>query len=142
RVRLVDVRGGGRARPLNVGIELARGHYISVFDDDDLVLANWVEGFLAASVSAEGKLLRSLVATQTVVPEQWSQDAHGFRSMSWPKAEYARSFDLYDHLIVNHSPFMSWAFPSHLFSMLGVRFDEQLAVCEDWDVILQGSLLM
>lgn len=142
RIRLVDVRGGGRARPLNAGIELVQGRYVAIFDDDDLVFANWVEGFYEASHLAEGRLLRAICATQVVVPEMWPQDEEGYRSMSWPKAEYARNFNLYDHLIVNHSPFMSWAFPSHLFRILGVRFDEQLAVCEDWDVILQGALLV
>jgi hypothetical protein len=28
-----------------------------------------------------------------------------------------------------------------LFTVLGVRFDEELTVCEDWDVIVRGSLL-
>lgn len=142
RVRISEITGGGRAVPLNEGVRHARGRYIAVFDDDDLLFANWVEEFLATSQTSEGKLLRSIVASQVVVPELWPQDEDGYRTATWPKAEYSRRFDLYDHLVVNHSPFMSWAFPSHLFAVLGVRFDEELAVCEDWDVILQGSLLM
>jgi hypothetical protein len=43
---------------------------------------------------------------------------------------------------VNHSPFMSWAFPRGLFSQLGLTFDEALDVCEDWDMILRSSLLV
>ena len=65
----------------------------------------------------------------------------GFRTSSWPKAEYPDHFDLLQHLLVNYSPFMSWAFPRSLFFTYGLRFDEQLTVCEDWDVILRGSLI-
>ena len=45
RVRVVRVDGGGRARPLNVGV-LERGSYIAALDDDDVAFANWVSEFL------------------------------------------------------------------------------------------------
>jgi len=141
RVRLVTVSGGTRAKPLNVGILAAEGRYLAVFDDDDLVFGNWVEEFHAREAHARGRLLRAVVANQTVVPESWPQGQAGFRTVSWPNAEHATTFDQLEHLLVNHSPFMSWAFPRSLFWQYGVRFDEELVVCEDWDVILRGSLL-
>lgn len=141
RLTLVEVTGGTRSRPLNEGIRMARGHYVAVFDDDDLVFANWVEEFHKASLRGDGRLLRANVATQNVQPELWPQDQDGFRTFTWPAAEYERYFDQLQHMLVNHSPFMSWAFPRSLFYTFGVRFDEELTVCEDWDVILRGSLL-
>ena len=86
-------------------------------------------------------LIRSVVAVQNVAPELWPTDQEGFRTLSWPAAKYPREFDVFQHFLINHSPFMSWAFPRELFERFGLRFDESLAVCEDWDVILQGSLL-
>jgi len=142
RIRIIPVEGGSRAVPLNVGLEESAGRYISVFDDDDLLFANWVESFHEASERSPGRLLRSVVATQQVHPEKWADGADGFRTSTWPTAEYAKKFDQFDHLVVNHSPFMGWAFPRELFHVLGVRFDETLDVCEDWDVIVRGSLLM
>lgn len=141
RITVIEVTGGTRAKPLNVGVEAATGRYLAVFDDDDLLMANWVEEFHSAAAAAPGRLLRAVVANQTAAPELWPHDQDGFRTSSWPKAEYPAQFDQLSHLLVNHSPFMSWAFPRSLFFTLGVRFDEQLVVCEDWDVILRGSLL-
>jgi glycosyltransferase involved in cell wall biosynthesis len=141
RVRLVAVKGGTRAKPLNAGVREATGQYLAVYDDDDLVFGNWVAEFHAAAAEAGGRLLRALVANQTVVPEVWPQGQSGFRTGSWPKAEYPSAFEQLEHLLVNHSPFMSWAFPRSLFWQYGVRFDEELVVCEDWDIILRGSLI-
>lgn len=141
RLRLIEVTGGTRATPLNQGLLASNGHYIAVFDDDDLIFANWVEEFRTGSLVGDGRLLRASVANQVVRPETWPLGEAGFRTGSWPKAEYPVDFDQLQHLLVNYSPFMSWAFPRSLFFLYGVRFDEELLVCEDWDVILRGSLL-
>jgi len=141
RIRLVEVLGGLRAKPLNEGVRIARGHYVAVYDDDDLIFANWVESFHSAARESDGRLLRAVVANQTVTPEPWPQGHPGFRTKSWPAAHYPATFDQLKHLLVNYSPFMSWAFPRSLFATYGIRFDEELTVCEDWDVILRGSLL-
>jgi glycosyltransferase involved in cell wall biosynthesis len=141
RLRLIEVSGGTRAKPLNVGVEAATGGYVAVYDDDDLLFANWVEAFRAVATRASGKLVRAVVANQSVSPELWPQDQDGFRTTSWPRPEYPDHFDQLQHFLVNFSPFMSWAFPRELFFVFGLRFDEELHVCEDWDVILRGSML-
>jgi hypothetical protein len=141
RISVIEVVGGTRAKPLNVGVLASHGRYLAVYDDDDLVFANWAEEFHGSADGGTDRLVRTTVANQVVVPETWPQGQPGFRTSSWPNAEYPREFDLLRHMLVNFSPFMSWAFPRSLFFRYGVRFDEQLTVCEDWDVILRGSLL-
>ncbi len=142
RIRVVRVGGGRRARPLNEAIELSRGRYLSFFDDDDLVFGNWVETFAKIAEREPGKLVRSVVASQKAHHESWAGGKDGFRHTSWPRAEYPATFDQFAHLRMNFSPFMGWAFPVQLFTVLGLRFDEELYVCEDWDMILRGSLLL
>jgi glycosyltransferase involved in cell wall biosynthesis len=139
--RLIRVSGGTRSRPLNVGIDAAKGNYVAVYDDDDLLFAHWVEAFYESAISGDSRILRAVVANQVNRPEPWSDQRDGFRAISWPKVEHPTSFHQLDHLVVNYSPFMSWAFPRSLFSTMGLRFDEELTVCEDWDIILRGSLL-
>lgn len=141
RIRIEEVEGGSRAKPLNVGVERARGRYLAVFDDDDLLFAQWVETFEREAVTNNGRLIRTVVANQSVEPEVWPTGQDGFRTLSWPKPEYPEEFNQLAHLLVNSSPFMGWAFPRELFFLFGVRFDEELVVAEDWDVILRGSLL-
>lgn len=140
RIQIIDVVDGRRARPLNVALEAAEGRYLSFYDDDDLLFGNWVEAFHDAATREPGKLVRAIVASQRATYEMWPNDSDGFRHLAWPDAVYPAQFDQIAHLTMNFSPFMGWAFPRELFSVLGMRFDEELYVCEDWDMILRGSL--
>ena len=36
---------GTRSSPLNLALSLARGEYVAMLDDDDIVFENWVENF-------------------------------------------------------------------------------------------------
>ena len=141
RIRQVRVEGGGRARPLNVGIELANSSYIAALDDDDIVFAHWVEEFKKGALLAPGRMIRTICAVQKVEFEEWSDKSSGFRAISWPEIPYAIDYSQLDHLRVNNSPFMSVAFPTAFFNVLGNRFDEELAVCEDWDMILRAGTI-
>jgi hypothetical protein len=141
RIRFEAVEGGTRAYALNVGIELARGRYVVICDDDHLLFAHWVEIFQRSADDSPGRLVRSVVAVQAVEPEDAAGSFDGFRALSWPSPDHPQTFDQLRHLLVNRSPVMSWAFPRQLFELYGVRFDAQLAVTDDWDLILQGSAL-
>jgi glycosyltransferase involved in cell wall biosynthesis len=141
RINIVPVKGGSRAKPLNVGIGHIRGNYVSVFDDDDLLFANWVEVFKEGANASPGTVQRAISAAQHVKPETWPQGGDGYRTVTWPEVPYPETFEILDHFEVNKSPFMSIAFPAIIFTKLGLRFDEELSVCEDWDLILQAALL-
>ena len=124
RVRLVTVEGGGRTRPLTVGMALATGHYLAVLDDDDLVLGHWVEAFRTAAVASPGRIVRSVAVEQDMEPV--AGDA-GHRAASWPHARWDSEFSMLSHLVDNHSPVHCYAYPREVFSGSGLRFDEQLA---------------
>ncbi|UQX88185.1 methyltransferase domain-containing protein [Jatrophihabitans telluris] len=141
RTRLIVVNEGRRARPLNRGVAASRGRYVTILDDDDLVFAHWVETFRSLAHVFSGRLLRSVAVEQDIATATWSHDTKGFRTLSGTRAVYPTRFDLTQHLIQNHSPLMTWAFPRELFDELGQHFNEELPVCEDWDLIVRGALL-
>ncbi|MGH8033007.1 MAG: methyltransferase domain-containing protein [Luteimonas sp.] len=139
RVRLVKVGRGERASPLNAGFEDARGRYVAMLDDDDLVFGHWVETFKHLHRNNPGKLLRAVAVSQGWDKIGGSDGSLATRCKSGYKAEYPESFDLFDHLIENRSPLHSLAFPRSLYRDLGFRFDETLTTAEDWDFIIRTA---
>jgi SAM-dependent methyltransferase len=140
RVRVIPVDGGGRARPLNVGVRQARGKYVAILDDDDVVFGHWVARFKETAERFPGRVLRALVADQEVEPVVWYANRPGYDVRSRPRCPWQRRFDVVEHLTVNHSPNCGWAVPRSVFRDLSLQFDETLPVLEDWDVLLQAVL--
>ncbi len=136
RIRVLPVEHGGRSAPLNAGFEAARGAYIAMLDDDDLVLAHWVETFRDLAGGSPGATVRA-VAMQVQVE---SADDHG---RMWPRAvaplllPWALRFHLVDHLVANETPCMAAAFPRAVVEQ-GLRFDEELSTTEDWDFLVRA----
>jgi len=140
RVRLIPVDGGGRTRPLSVGVEQARGRYVAILDDDDVVFGHWVETFQAMARKYPGRVLRSPVAEQDVAEITWGGDRQGYEVVGRPRCRWPDAFDVLDHLWENHSPPCGWAVPRSIFRDHGLQFDESLPVLEDWDVLMQAVL--
>ncbi len=137
RVRVVGVSGGGRCRPLNEGALLARGDYLAMLDDDDLVLANWVETFRDEAQRSPGRVVRTAVANQRIEarPGVWEGE-DGYEVVDRPRLVFSLDFDHVDHLLDNRTPNNGYAFPRSLVTELGLRWDESLPVLEDWDHLL------
>jgi SAM-dependent methyltransferase len=140
KFRIISVTGPGRCRPLNIGVKAARGRYVAVLDDDDLVTGNWVETFRDLASQWPGRVLRAGVAEQDIARGPWP-DRPGYNVMSGISTPYPSCFDLFDHLVENHSPPCGLAFPRSCFRDFGIAFDESLPVLEDWDVLLQATIL-
>lgn len=138
RVRLLRVEGGTRARPLNEGFEAARGRYVAMLDDDDLVMGNWVETFHDLVKKHGGQILRGVAVAQS-----WDMIGVGgagleaSRAVSGMQNLYPDRFSLLMHLVENRSPLHSLAFPRSLFVDMGFRFDPRLTTAEDWDFIIR-----
>lgn len=141
KIRLVKVDRGERAAPLNCAFEQARGLYVAMLDDDDLVFGHWVETFHDLHEHNPGKLLRATAVSQTWDKVEVDGSATASRSKSGYSADYPETFDLFDHLVENRSPLHSLAFPRSLYRELGFRFDETLTTAEDWDFIIRTAPL-
>lgn len=140
KFRLIPVMGGGRSHPLNVGVAEARGRYVAILDDDDLVFAHWVEEFRSLAEKRPGRVLRAGVVVQEAAHGRWL-DRVEYRNIGGFQARYPGEFDLLAHLQDNYSPPCGLAFPRSCFRDLGISFDDELPVLEDWDVLLQSAML-
>lgn len=138
RVRVEVAVGGGRSRPLNAAIDIIRGHYVAFFDDDDLVLAHWVSTFREASAVAWGRVLRAIVVDQPCHFEMWGNGAGGLVAAGALDAVYRERFSLLEHVVGRSAPLHSFAFPRRTFTSLGLRFNEEIPVMEDWDFELRA----
>lgn len=137
RVRVLEVVGGGRSRPLNAALDEARGRYLAFLDDDDLVTGDWVEQFRVGAERRPGRIVRSASADQS----------HALRS--GPLMPYEPTgpvavtrplrFDALAHYHHNETPICSFALPMQTLRSLRLRFDESLAVVEDWDLLMRTS---
>jgi hypothetical protein len=141
RTRIIGAVGGTRSHPLNVGIAAATGSHIAFLDDDDLVFGHWVESFLDGAGSHPGRVVRAESGVQQVTTVSWTAGLEGHSTESAMSTPYPIEFDLADHIRVNMTPFMAFAFPHAFFSIFGGA-DEALEVCEDWDLVLRAASVL
>ena len=139
RVVVVRVDGGGlRGRPLNVGLARATGGAIAFFDDDDLITADWAEVFVQALEEHPGHVARSVCLSQLITrvdPEMGS-----YRAIEKAVFEYPERFDPLRQIAENTTPFCAFAVDRFAIMGLGISFDENLPVLEDWDFLMKAAL--
>ncbi|WP_404290575.1 glycosyltransferase [Microvirga sp. RSM25] len=140
RVRILKCDRLGRASPLNLAIDHARGQYVAVFDDDDLLFAHWVETFEELAQKAPGAMLRAVTARQDF-KMLGAGGSERSRGESWFQLAWHSEYDAVEHLRTNFTPFMSMAFPIAAFREIGLRFDESLSTAEDWQLSTRVAML-
>jgi len=140
RIRYIAVEHGTRTRPLQLGLSVARGAYVAMLDDDDIVFAHWVESFRALSQLQPGRVLRGNTVVQ-IVDGVAVQGVGGLRAAAAPEVRYPKTFNFFEHVLENRSPPMTLAFPRQLIAFEGIRFDESLTTTEDWDFFMRCAAL-
>ena len=135
RVYVHHVDHGGRSAPLNIGLETARGRYVAVLDDDDVVTSDWVTTFKRLAAESPGRVVRAGVVAQWV---ERRDDEVGFETVSGFEAMYPPTLDVIDTIRSNRSPPSSYAVPLGAVRALGLSYDDSLRVCEDWKFELEA----
>ena len=136
RIRCIAVEHGNRTRPLQLGFAAARGAYVAMLDDDDIVFAHWVESFREMARLEPGRVLRGNTVVQ-VVDKVVVEGVSGLRAEAAPDVRYPKKFNFLEHVLENRSPPMTLAFPRQLIEFEGIRFDETLTTTEDWDFFMR-----
>jgi 2-polyprenyl-3-methyl-5-hydroxy-6-metoxy-1,4-benzoquinol methylase len=137
RVRVEQIVGGSRARPLNAGLEAARGRSIAFVDDDDLVTADWVEAFARGAEAAPGRLVRSITVERDVRRPAEGEIGSATIVEGALRFTFAPTFDFVEHCFANSTPICAFAVPASLVSALRISFDEHVAVQEDWHFLMR-----
>lgn len=132
KINYIELEIGTRTTPINVGCACARGQYISIFDDDDLLFDNWVESYEQAAKEHNGCILHAYVLGQ-----KWKANKTGYMATEAPTSQYCVNFDLISQFVVNKCPLMGLAFPSYLYKELDFSFNEKLNVTEDWEFFMR-----
>ena len=131
--------GGTRAKPLNAGLDAANGDYVCFLDDDDLAEPNWLAVFAGGAADAPGQIIRARTARQPWLTEGTEEP----RTPAGPvEYVYPATFDPLAHFSYSETPICSLALPRAALDSLGLRFDEALTVCEDWDLLVRASQLL
>ena len=140
RIRLLLLDQGARSYPLNVGLAEARGVYVGIFDDDDTVLADWIEEFKKSARDNDGRILRGVTLRQDVDVVN-VRGGLGVRALDAPKRIYTQKFSLVEHVHRNQSPPIGWVFPRSVYQHFGLTFDESMTTTEDWEFLIQAAQL-
>jgi glycosyltransferase involved in cell wall biosynthesis len=138
-VTVVNAEGGGRSRPLNVGLDHATGDYVCFLDDDDLVTPDWIAAFARGAADAPGTVVRAVAESQ-----RWTTDGaeEPVRPSGPLERPFPATFDLLSHLSANHTPICSIAVPLAGLDAFAIRFAEELPVFEDWDLLMRIAMLV
>lgn len=138
KIQFFPVDHGNRSTPLNYGFSMARGQYISILDDDDLVTDDWIETFQTLSQTNYGCILHAFS-----VGQEWKRglNEEDLCALSKPQPTYCQPFDHIRQIHMNLCPIMSLAFPAWLYHHSNFRFDETLDTTEDWDFIMRTAFV-
>ena len=139
RTKLIEVKGGTRTTPLNVGFENAKGSYIAILDDDDIVFDNWVESFKLAAKNAPGAILHAYSLSQKWMAVRINSEIDALRAVAAHTDEFCTKFDWINEINLNTCPPVGLAFPKYAFKELGIKFDETLNTTEDWDFLMRTA---
>lgn len=137
RLRCTYVRNEanrGRTAALNIGIANARGRYIGILDDDDVVYPDHLQTLVPVALERHLPVVYSDVKNVT-----FDRDPE---TSEWRRVHeqlvYSFDFERNNFLLSNYVPVNCLLIRRDCFDEVGT-FDESLTVFEDWDFLIRLS---
>lgn len=141
RLRRVEADRATPGAVRNAGLADARGRFVTVLPEGDLVLGSWVANFHAGEESSGGSVLRALGVTQEHALVEVAGHA-AVRATGSPRALAPGRFSLWQHALEPLSPPASWAWPRALVQDHGLAYDTTVSDDADWDLLLRAAELV
>ena len=138
RIRFVECEEPGRSSPLNYGFAIARGEYMTMLDDDDIMMDNWVESFHKTANAHYGAAAHNYMVRQDweYVPGMLGE-CEAMRAAGPTQPMFCVPYDKKEQLVLNRCSQSSVAYPTYAFQRWGQKFDVALNVTEDWDYMVR-----
>lgn len=124
----------GRTANLNIGVNAAKGAYVSFVDDDDGVLPNYLQTLAGAARPQNLPMVYSDVLNVTF---QQDPQTHEWKRVQ-EQLVYSFDFEKDNFLLANYIPINCWLVRKDCFAAVG-PFDESLTVYEDWEFLIRLS---
>ncbi len=124
----------GRTANLNIGVNAARGEYVSFVDDDDGVLPHFLQTLANAARPQHLPMVYSDVLNVTF---QQDPQTHEWKRVH-EQLVYSFDFERDNFLLANYIPINCWLVKKDCFDAVG-PFDESLMVYEDWEFLIRLS---
>lgn len=142
KVRLIVVTRPGRSAPLNDGIEQARGRFVCILDDDDLLYDHHFESVsCAVKANPDQRVFQTYSSRRLISVHDKASNATFPYSVDRIETAYTDPFDEAKQLRENFVPSCNFVFSRDYANALGLRFDESLEVLEDWKFLMDLNRL-
>lgn len=132
RVRRLRLPGQGLAAARNRGLSEARGDVVAYLDDDNVMHPLWLHAVAWAFGSSPEA--DTLYGARVI---DGGQELEGMRRHGQPQVHFL----LYNRRRLEARNFIDINAFAHRRALDGVSFDESLAMCEDWELILRLTRL-